>query len=153
MRAWIESVSASTAVVTIGWVNILEVLPLILEDARILEASTILQPCYIAAQHAGPASLQTADKDILIFPLIVVLHSRFVYRQFFKLSLLRRELSPCRQIVRCYSPRYVGRLFGHDYRAGGIRGSFNPTYEMLALPCRLSFRRQSAASVPLVMAT
>ena len=77
MRAGIESVPAGTAMVTIGWVNILQVLPLILEYARVLEASTILQPCYIAAEHAGPASLQTAHEDILVFTLIVVLHSRF----------------------------------------------------------------------------
>ena len=86
MRAWIKSVPASTAMVTIGGVNLLEVLPLILQHARIFEASTILQPCYIAAEHAGPASLQTADEDILIFTLIVVLHSRFVDRQFLRLS-------------------------------------------------------------------
>src|SRR5438046_9561996 len=77
MGAWIEPVPPRTAVVTIGRVNLLEVLSLILQYARIPEASAILQPRYIAAQHAGPASLQTAHEDILIITVIVLLHNRF----------------------------------------------------------------------------
>jgi hypothetical protein len=90
VRPWIESVSARATIRTIRWVNILKVLPFILEHARILEAGTVFQPCEITAEHAGPASLQTAHKDILAVILIAILHDSALSLFYFSHTLQRR---------------------------------------------------------------
>src|SRR6266487_2872286 len=76
--AAIESIPASPAIRAIGWVNILEVLSLILEYARILEVSAVFQSRNVAAENAGSASLQTTHKNILIV-FAVIFHRRIFF--------------------------------------------------------------------------
>ena len=98
MCPWIESISARPAIRTIGRVNILEVLSLILEDARILEAGTVFQPCNIAAEHARPASLQTAYEDILVVILIVIFHTCIVSSGLLQFPNMKRVTDPDRHM-------------------------------------------------------
>src|SRR5437762_11659491 len=76
VRARVEAERAHTTIFPVGRVNILEVLPLILEHACILEARAVFQSCNIASKHAGSASMQTAHEYILVVTRIVVWHNR-----------------------------------------------------------------------------
>jgi hypothetical protein len=87
VRARVKSVSASPAICGIRWINILEVLPLILEHTRVLETGAILQPPNIASEHAGSASLKAAHEHILAVTFILVLHSRYFCFMGFSLIL------------------------------------------------------------------
>src|SRR6266487_3729908 len=75
--ARIESEPASTTILSIDWVDILEVLTLVLEHASILETGAVLQFCNIATKNTGSASVQAAHEHILAVTFILVLHSRY----------------------------------------------------------------------------
>jgi hypothetical protein len=71
---WIESKLTSAAIVAIGRVNILEILPLVVKRASVYETCTVLKPSYIASEHAGSAPLKATHEYILVVAFIPVLH-------------------------------------------------------------------------------
>jgi hypothetical protein len=75
MRAWMKAKASSTAELMVRWINILKVLPLVLEHSGVFERCAIFEPGYVSGQHAGPAALKTTYKHILAATSILVLHS------------------------------------------------------------------------------
>jgi hypothetical protein len=65
-----------TTALVAGKVNVLQVLSIVLEHARIFETCTILKPGNVASEHTGSASLKPAHEDILAVTFSLVLHDR-----------------------------------------------------------------------------
>ena len=86
MRPWIEPKPAGTAVFKVEWINVLKMFAFIYRQGRadveggILEAGAILQSSDIATEHARPASVQTANEDILAVAFIVLQHKCYRFR-------------------------------------------------------------------------
>ena len=80
MRPWIEPKPAGTAVFKVEWINVLKMFAFIYGYGRadvkwgILEAGAILQFSNIATEHAGSASVQTANKHIPASGMIALLN-------------------------------------------------------------------------------
>ena len=86
MGPWIKPKPARTAAFKVEWIYILKMFPFIYRQGRanveggILEAGAILQSSDITTEHARPAPVQTADKDILAVAFIVLQHKCYRFR-------------------------------------------------------------------------
>ena len=69
MRARVEPESAGAAEDLRGWVDALEVLPLVLGRAGFLEPAHVRVPTKDAREQARPAPVEAADEDQAVLPV------------------------------------------------------------------------------------